>query len=126
MEKKMKLNMHFYRTPDRKGDDRRGTDENRDPISGARGAHPVGTGLGAVAGGAATGAAVGSVAGPVGTAAGVVGGAIVGGLAGKGIAEAVNPTAERDYWTKNYNQESYYQTGHTWDDYDPAYRVGYE
>jgi len=46
------------RDPERKstwtGEDRR--DANRDPISGAPGAHPVGTGLGAAAGGAAAGA----------------------------------------------------------------------
>ena len=45
----------------------RDADANRDPISGAPGAHPVGTGVGAIAGGAAAGAAVGTVAGPVGT-----------------------------------------------------------
>jgi uncharacterized protein (TIGR02271 family) len=116
----MKREFRFYRTPDRKAD------ENRDPISGARGSHPVGTGVGAAAGGAATGAAVGSVAGPVGTAAGVVGGAVVGGLAGKGVAEAVNPTVEREYWNQNYNREPYYQSGRTWDDYESAYRTGYE
>jgi uncharacterized protein (TIGR02271 family) len=122
----MKLEIRFFRTPDRKDSDRRGIDENRDPISGARGAHPVGTGVGAVAGGAATGAAVGSVAGPIGTAAGVVAGAVAGGLVGKGVAEAVNPTAERDYWSTNYNREPYYRSGRTWDDYEGAYRTGYE
>ena len=116
----MRKEIRFYKAPERR------PDENRDPISGARGAHPVGTGVGAAAGGAATGAAVGSVAGPVGTAAGVVGGAIVGGLVGKGVAERVNPTAERDYWSKSYTREPYYQSGRTWDDYDPAYRTGYE
>ena len=40
--------------------------ENRDPITGEPGSHPVSTGAGAVVGGAA-GAAAGSVAGPVGT-----------------------------------------------------------
>jgi uncharacterized protein (TIGR02271 family) len=120
----MKIEIRFYRKEERRPGENR--DDNRDPISGARGAHPVGTGIGAAAGGAATGAAVGSVAGPVGTAAGIVGGAIVGGLAGKGIAESVNPTAERDYWNQNYNRESYYQAGRTWDDYDSAYRTGYE
>ncbi len=38
---------------------------NADPITGEPGAHPVGTGLGAV-GGAATGATVGALGGPVG------------------------------------------------------------
>ncbi len=65
---------------------------NRDPISGALGAHPVGTAVGATAGGVAAGAAVGSVAGPVGTAVGAAVGAVAGGLAGKGAAEAVDPT----------------------------------
>lgn len=65
---------------------------NRDPISGALGAHPIGTGVGAAAGGVAAGAAIGSVAGPVGTAVGAAAGAIVGGLAGKGVAESVDPT----------------------------------
>ena len=58
-------------------------DENRDPITGAPGSHPVGTGLGAAAGGMAAGAAAGTVAGPVGTAVGAAVGAVVGGLAGK-------------------------------------------
>ena len=67
-------------------------DMNRDPITGAPGAHPAGTAAGAAAGGLA-GAAVGTmVAGPVGTVVGAAIGAISGGLAGKGIAEEVNPT----------------------------------
>ncbi|MEO5812770.1 MAG: hypothetical protein ABIU96_00045 [Rhodanobacter sp.] len=100
-------------------------DANRDPISGAPGAHPVGTGVGA-AGGAVTGAAVGSVAGPIGTAVGGVVGAVVGGLAGKGIGEAVNPTAEDAYWRENHTKEPYYSAQYKYDDYSPAYRVGYK
>lgn len=123
----MKLDIRFYREPARSDDKRLDrADENRDPITGARGAHPVGTGLGAAAGGAATGAAVGSVAGPVGTAAGIVVGAVVGGLAGKGIAEKVNPTVEREYWSENYRNEPYYREGRTFEDYEGAYRTGYE
>ena len=101
-------------------------DENRDPISGARGAHPVGTGVGAAAGGAAAGAAIGSVAGPVGTVAGIAAGAVIGGLAGKGVAEKVNPTVERDYWSTNYQSEPYYRQGLEYDQYEGAYRTGYE
>lgn len=67
---------------------------NRDPISGAPGAHPVGTGVGAAAGGVAAGAAIGSVAGPVGTAVGAAVGAIAGGLAGKQVAETIDPTVD--------------------------------
>ena len=100
-------------------------DANRDPISGAPGAHPVGTGLGA-AGGAATGAAIGSAAGPVGTVIGGAVGAVVGGLAGKAAGEAVNPTVEDAYWRDTYANEPYYKKDYTYDDYSPAYRMGYE
>jgi phage tail tape-measure protein len=64
---------------------------NPDPLTGTPGAHPVGTGLGAVSG-AAAGASIGAAAGPVGAAVGTVVGAVAGALAGKGAAEAVNPT----------------------------------
>jgi phage tail tape-measure protein len=100
-------------------------DDNRDPISDAPGAHPVGVGVGA-AGGAATGAAVGSVAGPVGTLVGGAVGAVVGGLAGKGVAEAVNPTVEDAYWRDNYKTRPYIDQGAQYDAYQPAYRYGWE
>lgn len=121
----MRKEIRFYREIRRTDQDIE-RDENRDPISGARGAHPVGTGLGAAAGGAAAGAAIGSVAGPVGTAAGIVVGAVAGGLAGKGIAEKVNPTAEADYWRENYRNEPYVKEGRAYDVYEGAYRTGYE
>lgn len=100
-------------------------DMNRDPITGAPGSHPVGTGVGAAAGGA-TGAVIGAVGGPVGMLAGAAVGAIVGGLAGKGVGEAVNPTVEDAYWRGQYNNEPYYVKERTYDDYAPAYRTGYE
>jgi hypothetical protein len=106
--------------PDRTwtGIERRKGEPNRDPITGAPGAHPVGTGLGA----AAAGAAAGAVAGPVGAAVG----AVVGGLVGKGIAEAIDPTAEEAYWSQNYQREPYYERGYTYADYHPGYRTGWE
>jgi len=100
-------------------------DANRDPISGAPGAHPIGTGMGAAAGGMAAGAAAGTVAGPVGTLAGAAVGAVVGGLAGKAVGEMVDPTVEDGYWRNQYLSEPYYQSGLTYDDYAPAYRTGY-
>jgi hypothetical protein len=100
-----------------------GTSANRDPLTGAPGAHPVGTGVGAVAGGVATGAAVGTVAGPVGTAIGAAVGAVVGGLAGKGIAEQIDPTREDAYWRDNYKSRPYVSGG-SYDDYGPAYAYG--
>jgi hypothetical protein len=102
------------------------TDANRDPISGEPGAHPVGTGIGTAAGGAAAGAAGGAVAGPVGAVVGAVAGGIVGGLAGKSIAESIDPTAEDAYWRDNYASRPYYDSSHTYDDYAPAYRHGWE
>ena len=101
-------------------------DSNPDPITGAPGSHPVGTGLGAAAGGAVAGAAAGAVGGPVGAVAGGAVGAVVGGLAGKGVAEGLNPTVEDAYWRDNYTKEPYYVEGRTYDDYAPAYRTGYE
>lgn len=99
---------------------------NRDPITGAPGAHPIGTGLGG-ASGAVAGAVVGTaVAGPLGTAVGAVIGAVTGGLVGKGAGEVVNPTEEDSYWRSRYNQEAYYQQGRGFEDYAAAYRTGYE
>lgn len=102
------------------------TDANRDPISGAPGAHPIGTGVGAAAGGVAAGALAGSVAGPVGTVVGAAIGAVAGGLAGKGIAEAIDPTAEEAYWRDNFSSRPYVKGGSKFDDYGPAYRHGAE
>jgi hypothetical protein len=97
---------------------------NRDPITGAPGSHPVGTGLGAAGGGAA-GAAIGSLGGPVGTVAGAAIGAVAGGLAGKAGGEAVNPTVEDAYWSENYKSRPYAKDG-GYETYRPAYRYGWE
>src|SRR5687768_4878360 len=104
-------------------EEREERDLNRDPITDEPGAHPVGTGLGA-AGGAVAGAAAGAIAGPVGAAVGGVVGAVVGGLAGKAAGEAVNPTAEEAFWKDNYSKEPYVESGRSFDDYGPAYRLG--
>ena len=97
---------------------------NRDPITGAPGSHPVGTGLGAAAGGMAAGAAAGTVAGPVGTVVGAAIGAVAGGLAGKGIAEKIDPTIEEAYWRENYVSRPYVNKTYSYDDYGPAYMYG--
>lgn len=100
------------------------TNANRDPISGAPGAHPIGTGVGAALGGAAAGAAAGTVVGPVGTVIGAAAGAIMGGLAGKSVAEAIDPTAEEAYWRENFTARPYATGAATYDEYGPAYRYG--
>jgi hypothetical protein len=88
--------------------------------------HPVGSGVGAAAG-AATGAAVGTaVAGPVGTLVGAAVGALAGGLVGHGIAEGVNPTEEDAYWRENYRNRSYVKADRSYEDYQPAYKYGWE
>jgi hypothetical protein len=97
---------------------------NRDPITGAPGAHPVGVGVGAAAGGAASGAAIGTVAGPVGTVVGAAVGAVLGGLAGKAAAEMLDPTVEEAYWREEYQRRPYVTEGASYDDYGPAYRYG--
>ncbi|MES2980317.1 MAG: PA2169 family four-helix-bundle protein [Pseudomonadota bacterium] len=97
---------------------------NPDPITGAPGSHPVGTGLGAAAGGMAAGAAAGAVGGPIGAVAGAVIGAVVGGLGGKAAAEAINPSEEQAYWRDNYTGEPYYEAGRAYEDYAPAYDLG--
>lgn len=112
-------------------------DANRDPITGAPGSHPVGTGVGAVAGGAAgaaagaaTGAAVGTAgAGPIGTGIGAAVGAVVGGMAGHGTAEGLNPTNDPgeggyiDYTVVDRDENKVGTVESVWLDYNgqPAY-----
>jgi len=106
-----------------RADDR---DLNEDPITGERGAHPVGAGLGAAAGGAAAGAAIGAVAGPIGAAVGIVAGGLAGGLAGKEIAEQIDPTMEEHYWRNVYPIRDYYDPTIGYPEVGPAYRYGWE
>ena len=98
-------------------------DLNEDPVTGEPGSHPVGTGIGS-ASGAATGALIGMLGGPIGAGIGGVAGAIVGGLIGKGIGEAVDPT-EDAYWRETHTERDYYNDDYSYDDYEPAYRMGY-
>ena len=86
----------------------------RDPSSGAPGAHSVGVGVGA-AGGT-----------PTGAAGGVNVGAVAGGLAGKGVAEAIDPTAEDAHWAAHYSAAPYVKPGADYKTYQPAYRYGWE
>lgn len=87
--------------------------------------HSIGAGTGAV-GGAVTGAAVGSVAGPVGSVVGAIAGGVVGAKAGDAIAEAINPTEYTRHFEENYRTAPYYSAGREWNDYQPAYRYGYD
>jgi hypothetical protein len=62
----------------------------------------------------------------VGGLVGTVAGAFAGGLAGHAAAERFDPTVEDAYWRENFEREAYYEPGMTYDDYWPAYRLGYE
>ncbi|WOP16736.1 hypothetical protein [Ottowia sp. SB7-C50] len=107
------------------GHDAAGAPKMTDTAAGMVDNHPVGTTVGGL-GGAAAGAAMGAVAGPVGMAAGAVAGALAGAAAGHGVARAVNPTAEDAYWRDSYTLAPGYRDGYTYDDYGPAYRLGYD
>lgn len=71
--------------------------ENRDPLSGAPGSHPLGTAVGAALGGVA-GWAVAAGYGPLGAAFAAIAGALAGAAAGRAAAERMNPTAEDAVW----------------------------
>ena len=86
--------------------------------------HHFAKGVGA-GGGAAMGAAVGAVGGPVGMAAGAAIGALAGGAAGHAAGSLVNPEAESAYWKSSYQSAPYYSPEYTYDDYGPAYALGY-
>lgn len=100
-------------------------EDNLDPLTGAPGAHPVGSGVGATGGGLA-GAAIGAVGGPIGAAIGIAVGAVAGGLAGKAVAESIDPTAEDAYWRANYATRPYVTKGDPFDVYEAGYRTAYE
>lgn len=101
-------------------------DSNRDPISGEKGSHAVGVGVGAIGGGAAAGAIGGAVAGPVGMAAGAVVGAVAGAVVGKAAAEVVNPTLEEKFWQEKYSSRPYANAANGYPQYAPAYKYGWE
>ena len=100
--------------------------KNPDPLTGEPGSHPIGTGLGATGGGLA-GAAVGAaMGGPVGAVVGAVVGGAAGAYSGRGVAEALNPTEEDNYWRDNHASQEWAAAGESYDQYAPAYRTGYE
>ena len=88
--------------------------------------HSVGERLGA-AGGALTGVALGaSVGGVVGAVVGAAIGVVAGGAAGHGVAAAVDPSVENQYWSTNFQSRPYVRNGAKYDEYRDAYRYGWE
>ena len=99
---------------------------NPDPITGEHGSHPVGTGAGTTGGGIAGAAIGGAIGGPIGAAVGAVVGGVVGAYSGRGVAEAVNPTVENEYWQTNHAAQPWANEDAPFEHYAPAYRTGYE
>jgi hypothetical protein len=62
----------------------------------------------------------------VGTVIGAAVGAVVGGLAGKAVAEQIDPTVIDTHWRSRFEREPYFESGMTFDDYAPSYRLGAE
>jgi hypothetical protein len=89
-------------------------------------AHRLGAGAGMV-GGTVAGAAIGSVVAPgLGTVVGAAVGAIAGAFVGKGVAEAIDPSTEDQYWGAEYPKRPYYDGGISYDEMRHAYRYGWE
>jgi hypothetical protein len=92
----------------------------------------LGMTVGGVAGGIAVGAAaaatagavLGGMAGPIGAVAGAAIGGALGGSAGEKIAREANPTTQEEYWERHYHTRPYIKSGHDFESYRPAYRVG--
>jgi hypothetical protein len=113
------------RDPNRDRDRLMDEDDKKD-TAGVVGGMFAGGAVGGVAGGALAGAAAGGLGGPAGAAIGAAVGAVAGALGGKAIADHINPEVENDYWKTNYSSRSYVTSGSSYDDYGPAYRLGYE
>ena len=96
-----------------------------DPVSGTGEKHSTATNVG-IAAGAVTGGVLGSALGPLGTVTGSILGAAAGGIAGLGIAESLDPTSEERYWESHFRDEPYYESERSFEDYGPAYRMGWE
>ncbi|MES2924746.1 MAG: hypothetical protein V4819_24545 [Verrucomicrobiota bacterium] len=102
------------------------TQSDDDAVKYAPETSTVGAEVGAVSG-AIAGAALGGVlGGPAGALTGAALGATVGAFAGFGIAEGIDPQAEEEYWQKHYRAEPYVDDDFTFEDYGPAYRLGWQ
>jgi len=80
----------------------------------------------------AKGAAIGGAIGhALGVGADVVVGAVAGGIAaGKNAAgkirELINPTAEHEFWRKEFANRPYFTPGTPYEQYGPAFQYGWE
>jgi hypothetical protein len=100
--------------------------EVKKDAAGVAGGAFAGGALGTAAGGALAGAAAGGLGGPAGAAIGAAVGAVAGALSGKAIANRINPKAEDEHWRANYSSQAYVPSDSKYDDFAPAYKLGYE
>ena len=66
------------------------------------------------------------VSGPAGALVGAAIGAIAGGLVGHNVSEGISPTDEDAYWRDNYRSRPYVNADRTYEDYQHAYKYGWE
>lgn len=99
---------------------------NNDPIGkqASPTVHPIGASVGVVSG-AVAGATLGAAGGLVGIAMGATVGAVAGGLIGNGAADIGSSFVDA-YWRDRYPSEAYYTKLRTYEDYAPAFKVGFE
>src|SRR5262245_40954918 len=100
--------------------------EDKKDVAGIVGGAFAGGAAGGVAGGAMAGGTAGGLGGPAGAAIGAAVGAVAGAIGGKAIASRINPDAEEQHWRANYSAQPYVAPGSRFEDYGPAYRLGYE
>jgi uncharacterized protein (TIGR02284 family) len=104
---------------------KRDRDEKKDTGATVGGAFAGGA-VGGIAGGALAGAAAGGLGGPAGAAIGAAVGAVAGAMGGKAIANRIDPATEEAHWKTSYSSRPYVTSGSSYDDYGPAYKLGYE
>jgi hypothetical protein len=107
-------------------DAKKDRDDNKKGAAGVVGGAFAGGAVGGAAGGAMAGAAAGGLGGPAGAAIGAAVGAVAGALGGKAIANRIDPKAEDEHWRTTYASQPYVASGSKYEDYAPAYRLGYE
>src|SRR5438105_1030179 len=95
-------------------------------VSGEPDSDLASVGAGGIAG-AAAGAAIGTaIGGPVGAAIGGAAGAIAGAAAADQIQDDLDPKLEELYWAENFKTRPYYKSTDKYEQYLPAYRLGWE
>ena len=72
------------------------------------------------------GAVLGSVFGPLGTALGAAAGSLTGAAAGEQIGEAMDHREDLVYLAETFSEQDYYVSEMEWEDYEPAYRYGFD